>query len=60
MLQQVSRNQTRRSTGSPRCNNAPFESGSLLRQESGLISWHNEALPDQYAGNGQLVDRCRK
>ena len=44
----------------PRCDDAPFESGSLLRQESGLISWYNEALSDQYAGNGQLFDRCRK
>jgi len=59
-LQQVSCNQTRRSTGSPRCYDAPFESGSLLRQKSGLISWHNEALSDQYAGDGQLIDRCRK
>jgi len=52
MFQQVSCNQTRRSTGSPRCYDAPFESGSLLRHESGLISRHNEALSDQYAGNG--------
>jgi hypothetical protein len=44
MPQQVSCNQTRRSTGPPRCYDAPFESGSLLRQESGLISWHNEAM----------------
>jgi hypothetical protein len=60
LLQQASCNQTRRSTRPPNCCDAPVESRSLLRQESCLISWHNKALSDHYAGNGQLVDRCRK